>query len=83
MSLNNILYLSSFATNILTILFRLIQLYSACSVLTLYKCLVIYRISAEDRQTHVTLLEQYRFSKKSKHYLYAVGVKKKGFDPKT
>ncbi len=30
--------LSSSATNLLTILFRLLQLYSAYSVLTLYKC---------------------------------------------
>ena len=31
----------------------------------------------------ITLLEWYRFSKKSKHYLYAVGAKKKRFDPKS
>ena len=41
-SLINILFLCSFATNLLTILFRLIHLYSAYSVLTLYKSLCLF-----------------------------------------
>ena len=39
LSLNSIPYISSFETNLLIILFRLIHLYSAYTVLTLYKYL--------------------------------------------
>ena len=52
---NYVAVLSSFATSLLTILLRLIHLYSTYLVLTLYKC-IIFRLSYRFRTTFLLML---------------------------